>query len=160
WAKEYEPFGLVVIGVHTPEFSIETNLDNVRRAVQEMRIEYPVAVDNEYTIWQAFANHYWPALYFVDANGVIRHHHFGAGEYERSERVIHELLDDAGASAARDHQAKVDAQGIELEAGWDDIGSPETYLGYERAEQFASPGGAALDTRHTYALPDQLDVNE
>jgi thiol-disulfide isomerase/thioredoxin len=160
WAKEYEPFGLVVIGVHTPEFGIETDLDNVRRAVREMRIEYPVAVDSDFAIWQAFANHDWPALYFVDAKGAIRHHHFGEGEYERSERVIHELLDDAGAGAARDRRAKVEAKGIEIEADWDNLGSPETYLGYERAEQLASAGGAEFDARHAYAVPDQLDVNE
>ena len=97
WAQAYENDGLVVIGVHTPEFGIEHDVDSVRRAAKEMRLEYPIAVDNDYAVWEAFANHYWPALYFVDANGEIRHHHFGEGEYEQSEQVIRQLLDDAGA---------------------------------------------------------------
>ncbi len=138
WAQAYEPAGLVVIGVHTPEFGIEHDVDSVRRAAKEMRVEYPIAVDNDYAIWEVFANHYWPALYFVDANGEIRHHHFGEGEYERSEQVIRDLLDDAGAEGVRDQHAVADAQGIEIEADWDNLGSPETYVGYGRGEQFAS----------------------
>ena len=158
--EAYETDGLVVIGVHTPEFGIEHDVDSVRRAAKEMRVEYPIAVDNDYAIWEAFANHYWPALYFVDANGEIRHHHFGEGEYEQSEQVIHHLLDDAGAEGAGDHHAVADAQGIEIEADWDNLGSPETYVGYGRGEQFASPGGVAYDERHQYAVPAQLRRNQ
>jgi thiol-disulfide isomerase/thioredoxin len=160
WAQAYEADGLVVIGVHTPEFGIEHDVDSVRRAAKEMRLEYPIAVDNDYAVWEAFANHYWPALYFVDANGEIRHHHFGEGEYEQSEQVIQQLLDDAGAKGARDHHAVPDAQGIEIEADWDNLGSPETYVGYGRGEQFASPGGVAYDEHHLYAMPTQLRRNQ
>ena len=112
WAKEYESDGLVVIGVHTPEFGIETDVESVRRSAKEMEVDYPIAVDRDYAIWQAFANHYWPALYFVDASGQIRQHHFGEGEYERSERIIQALLDEAGAPGSRDgRRAAVDAPG-------------------------------------------------
>src|SRR5262245_552734 len=151
WATEYGPLGLTVIGVHTPEFGIETDIDSVRHAAKEMRVDYPIALDNDYAVWEAFANHYWPALYFVDARGEIRAHHFGEGEYERSEEIIRALLEDAGASGARDHVAVVDPQGIEIEADWDHLQSPETYIGYARSEGFASPGGVSYDERRTYA---------
>ena len=160
WANEYEADGLVVIGVHTPEFGIEHDVESVRRAAQEMNIEYPIAIDNDYAVWEAFANHYWPALYFVDARGEIRHHHFGEGEYEQSELVIQELLEDAGARGARHHRATADPHGIEIEAAWDDLASPETYVGYGRSEQFASPGGVSYDERHEYAVPAKLQRNQ
>ena len=161
WAKEYESDGLVVIGVHTPEFGIETDVESVRRSAKEMEVDYPIAVDRDYAIWQAFANHYWPALYFVDAGGQIRQHHFGEGEYERSERIIQALLDEAGAPGSRDgRRAAVDARGIELAADWDHLQSPETYVGYERGEHFASRGDVAYDERHVYAVPDRLGRNE
>ena len=160
WANEYEADGLVVIGVHTPEFRIEHDIESVRRATQEMNIEYPIAIDNEYAVWEAFANHYWPALYFVDARGEIRHHHFGEGDYEQSELVIQDLLEDAGARGARHHRATADPHGIEIEAAWDDLASPETYVGYGRSEQFASPGGVSYDERHEYAVPARLQRNE
>ena len=161
WAKEYESDGLVVIGVHTPEFGIETDVESVRRSAKEMEVDYPIAVDRDYAIWQAFANHYWPALYFVDASGQIRQHHFGEGEYERSERIIQALLDEAGAPGSRDgRRAAVDPRGIELAADWDHLQSPETYLGYERGEHFASRGDVAYDERHVYAVPDRLGRNE
>ena len=123
WAKEYENDGLVVLGVHTPEFPFEQDLDNVRRAVEDMQIEYPVALDSDYAIWDAFANRYWPALYFVDREGAIRDHHFGEGRYEQSERVIQQLL------AVDRELVSVDGLGAEAAADWDDLDSPETYLG-------------------------------
>jgi thiol-disulfide isomerase/thioredoxin len=160
WAEEYERDGLVVIGVHTPEFAgIETDLANVQRAAEAMRVRYPIAVDSNYGVWQAFANNYWPALYIVDAQGVIRHHHFGEGDYDRSERVIQQLLADAGATITTTRRAKPDPQGIEIEADWDDLGSPESYLGYQRAEGFASPEGVGYDERRRYSIPSELRLN-
>jgi hypothetical protein len=128
WWQAYRNHGLVVIGIHTPEFSFEHEIDRVRQATKERAIDYPVAVDNEYEIWSAFANRYWPALYFVDADGIIRDHHFGEGRYEQSERVIQRLL-----GVERD-LVSVEALGVEAEADWDHLRTPETYLGYERRE--------------------------
>jgi thiol-disulfide isomerase/thioredoxin len=153
WSQAYRSDGLVVIGVHTPEFSFEHEVDRVRQAETEREIDYPVAIDNEYEIWSAFDNHYWPALYFVDADGVIRDHHFGEGRYEQSERVIQQLL------GVERELAPVDGLGVEAEADWDHLRTPETYLGYDRSEHFASPGGAAFDERHAYELPDRLRPN-
>ncbi len=124
-----------------------------------MDIDYPIAVDSDYAIWRAFGNRYWPALYFADADGRIRHHRFGEGEYEYSEIVIQLLLADAGATAVSREPAAVDAQGIEAHADWEDLRSPETYIGYERAENFASPGGASRDRPREYAVPDVLHLN-
>ncbi len=160
WAEKYKDHGLVVIGVHTPEFAFEKDLDNVRRAVKDMRVDYPVAVDNDYAVWRAFKNQYWPALYFVDAQGRIRHHHFGEGEYEQSERVIQQLLAEAGAGGVGQELVSVDAGGIEVAADWGSLKSPENYVGYERTENFASPGGAAPDKRRIYAVPAQLSLNQ
>ena len=152
WADKYRDQGLVVIGVHAPEFAFEKNLDNVKKAVADLRIAYPVAVDNDYAIWRAFNNQYWPAHYFVDANGQVRYHHFGEGRYEESERVIQQLLAEAGqAAAASAGLVAVNASGAEAPPAMADVLSPETYLGYERAEHFVSPGGAAHDKRKTYA---------
>jgi thiol-disulfide isomerase/thioredoxin len=153
WARAYEADGLVVIGVHTPEFSFEHEVDLVRRATEEMAIDYPVAVDNDYRVWRAFDNHYWPALYFVDSEGVIRDHHFGEGRYEESERVVQRLL------GIEQEPVSVEGLGVEAEADWDHLRTPETYLGYERGEGFASPGGAGIGERRTYALPDRLGLN-
>jgi thiol-disulfide isomerase/thioredoxin len=150
WSQAYRDDGLVVIGVHTPEFSFEHDIDRVRLATKERDIDYPVAVDNDYEIWGAFKNNYWPALYFVDADGIIRDHHFGEGRYEESERVIQELL---GVERAL---VSVNGLGVEAEADWDNLRTPETYLGYARAEQFASPGGATFDEPGTYELPESL----
>jgi hypothetical protein len=144
---------LVVIGVHTPEFSFEHAIDGVRQATKERAIDYPVAVDNDYAIWNAFANHYWPALYFVDTDGVIRDHHFGEGRYEQSERVIQRLL------GVERELVSVEGLGVEAEADWGNLHTPETYLGYGRSEHFASPGGAAFDQRHAYELPQRLPFN-
>jgi thiol-disulfide isomerase/thioredoxin len=161
WAREYEDDGLVVIGVHTPEFAgIETDVDNVRRAAASLHVDYPIAIDNDYGVWAAFTNNFWPALYAVDARGVIRYHHFGEGNYERSERVIQDLLVDAGASEARHRRAAPHAEGIEIEADWPELRSPESYLGYERGERFTSPEGVAYDERRRYTLPQHLRVND
>jgi thiol-disulfide isomerase/thioredoxin len=158
WADAYGAHGLVVIGVHTPEFWFEHDIDNVRRAARDMRVEYSIAIDNEYAVWQAFSNNYWPALYFVDAQGEIRHHQFGEGDYANSERIIQQLLADAGMSGDR-APVSVDARGAEVPADWDNLESPETYVGYARAERFASPGGIAFDERRAYAIPDSLRLN-
>jgi thiol-disulfide isomerase/thioredoxin len=136
WAQAYEDRGLVVIGVHTPEFSFEHDLENVRKALEEMEVTYPIAVDNDYAVWDAFSNNYWPALYFIDAAGRIRHHRFGEGEYERSERIIHQLLRDAGAQDVSDELAPVDPRGPEVAADWNNLESPEAYLGSRRAQTF------------------------
>jgi thiol-disulfide isomerase/thioredoxin len=160
WAEKYKNHGLVVIGVHTPEFVFENNVDNVRRAAKDMRVDYPIAIDNDYAIWRAFKNKYWPALYFVDAQGHIRHHHFGEGEYDQSEMIIQQLLSEAGIGGIGHELVSVDAHGAEAAADWGSMKSPETYVGYERAENFASPGGAVLDKRHVYAAPAQLKLND
>jgi hypothetical protein len=128
----------------------------VRRAVADMGVSYPVAVDNDYAVWEAFANHYWPALYFVDAEGRIRHHQFGEGRYEESELVLQQLLGEAGARGFGGEPVAVDAPGIEAAADWANLESAENYLGYERSDDFASPGGAVFDRRATYAVPDRL----
>ncbi len=157
WDDRYREHGLTVIGVHTPEFPFETDLDSIRAAVEERRITYPVAIDNDYAIWSAFANRYWPALYVADAEGAIRFHHFGEGRYEESERAIQALLD--VASLADEDVVRVEAEGVEAAADWATLRSPETYLGYERAERFASPGRPALDEPHMYAAPSPLGLN-
>jgi thiol-disulfide isomerase/thioredoxin len=153
WSHAYRDDGLIVIGVHTPEFSFEHDIDAVRRATQERAIDYPVAVDNDYAIWGAFANHYWPALYFVDAHGIIRDHHFGEGRYEQSERVIQRLLE------IEREPVSVEGLGVEAEADWDNQRTPETYLGYSRSQHFASPDGVAPDERRAYEFPELLRVN-
>jgi thiol-disulfide isomerase/thioredoxin len=139
WSQAYRDDGLVVVGVHTPEFSFEHEIDRVRQATKERAIEYPVAVDNDYAIWSAFDNHYWPALYFVDADGVIRDDHFGEGRYEQSERAIQQLLGVARALLP------VEGIGVEAEADWDHLRTPETYLGSARGERFARSGGLRLN---------------
>ena len=159
WAEKYKNQGLVVIGVHAPEFAFEKNVDNVRRAAKDMRVDYPIAIDNDYAIWRALKNEYWPALYFVDAQGHIRHHHFGEGEYEQSERIIQQLLAEAGIGGIGHELVSVDARGVEAAADWGSLKSPENYVGYERTENFASPGGAVLDKRRVYAAPARLRLN-
>jgi thiol-disulfide isomerase/thioredoxin len=160
WAEKYKNQGLVVIGVHAPEFAFEKNLDNVRRAAKEMRVEYPIAIDNNFALWRAFKNQYWPALYFVDAQGQIRHHHFGEGEYKRSERVIQQLLSEAGMRGIGQELVSVDARGAEVAADWGSLKSPENYVGYDRTENFASSGGAVLDKQRIYAVPARLRLNQ
>ena len=159
WAEKYESDGLVVVGVHTPEFPFERDEDNVRRAVEDMAVGYPVALDPDYEVWRAFSNHYWPAAYYADAKGQIRHHQFGEGGYEECERVIQMLLREAGREDVADDLVSVAPQGFEVQADWDNLSSPETYLGYEQAQNFASPGFAADESR-TYAVPEPLNLNE
>jgi hypothetical protein len=153
WSRAYQDDGLVVIGIHTPEFSFEHDIAGVRRATQERRIDYPVAVDNEYEIWRAFDNHFWPALYFVDADGGIRDVHFGEGRYEESERVIQRLL------GVERELASVEGVGVEAEADWDHLRTLEAYLGYARGGRFASSDGVAYDERRAYELPRHLPVD-
>ena len=159
WAGKYRDQGLVVIGVHTPEFSFEGNVDNVRRAAAGMQVGYPIAIDNDYAVWRAFRNQYWPALYFADSHGNIRHHQFGEGEYETSERIIQQLLAEAGSGGTDDELVSVDARGAEAAADWASLESPENYVGYERTENFVSPGGLVPDQRHVYAVPVRLPLN-
>ena len=158
-ADKYQDRGLVVIGVHTPEFDIEHDLDNVRRATNELRVSYPVAVDSDYAIWNAFGNRYWPAFYFVDTQGQIRHHRFGEGEYEQSELILQQLLTEAGSGGIDQDLVLVDATGVEAAADWASLWSPENYLGYQRTENFASSDGAVLDTPQVYAVPERLRLN-
>jgi thiol-disulfide isomerase/thioredoxin len=160
WAHKYQDHGLVVVGVHTPEFDFEHDLGNVRRAITDLEVDYPVAVDNDYAIWSAFDNHYWPALYLIDAQGGIRHHRFGEGDYDRSEQIIQRLLTDAGSSGVGQDLVAVEPSGVEAEADWDSLWSPENYLGYERTENFASANGAVLDTPHRYAAPTRFRLNQ
>ncbi len=152
WSRAYRDDGLIVIGVHTPEFSFERDADGVRRAARARHIDYPVALDNDYAVWTAFDNHYWPALYFIDADGAIRDTHFGEGRYERSDRVLQRLLGiDREPVAA-------EGTGVEAAADWDRLNTPETYLGAGRTRGFASPGGASLGPR-TYQIPERLRLN-
>src|SRR5438046_3169411 len=139
WAEKYKDPGLVVIGVHAPEFAFEKSINNVRWAVKDMRVDYPVAVDPDHVIWRAFNNHYWPALYFIDAQGRARHQHFGEGAYNQSEMFIQKLLAEAGVGDIGDELVSVDARGAEVPADWGSLKSPEHYVGYERTENFASP---------------------
>ena len=159
WADRYASDGLAVVGVQTPEFDFEGDLDNVRRAIEEMDVRYPVVVDNDYEVWRAFDNHYWPALYFVDAQGRIRHHHFGEGEYMESEKVLQMLLREAGRDIDQD-LVRLDPGGVEAQADWGSLRSPETYLGYGRTVGFASPAGLAPDERRVYTPPARLARNQ
>ncbi len=159
WAEKYRDQGLVVIGVHTPEFAFEKSEANVREAVARLGVTYPVAMDNDFAVWRAFNNQYWPAHYFIDAQGRIRHHHFGEGDYDGSERVIQQLLKEAGAADIASDLVQVQAQGAEAAADMAQIASPETYVGYARAENFRSPGGFARDAVKTYG-PAALRLND
>jgi thiol-disulfide isomerase/thioredoxin len=160
WAEKYKDQGLIVIGVHAPEFAFEKNTNNVRWAVKEMRVDYPVAVDNEHVIWRAFKNQYWPALYFIDSQGRLRHHHFGEGSYQQSEMIIQELLAEAGSGGIDRQPVSVDARGLEAAADWGSLKSAENYVGYDRTQNFASPGGAILDKPRTYEQPARLRLND
>ena len=159
WSAKYAAHGLVVIGVHAPEFEFEHDLRNVRREIRNLRVDYPVAVDNEFAIWRAFRNRYWPALYLLDAHGRTRFQHFGEGEYVESERAIQRWLADAGRRNVDDALVSVNGQGIEAQADWSTLKSPENYVGYERTEGFAS-GDAVLNERRAYAVPAKLRLNQ
>jgi thiol-disulfide isomerase/thioredoxin len=148
WADKYAGQGLVVVGVHTPEFPFERDIDNVRQAVKDMAVEYPVALDSDYAIWRAFGNRYWPAVYIADAEGRIRHHQFGEGGYEECERVVQQLLRDAGRDGVGDDLVSVADDGFEAQADWTTLQTPETYLGYELAQNFAD------------GEPDRLELNQ
>jgi hypothetical protein len=150
----------VLIGVHTPEFPFEHNPDNVRWAIRDLGVGYPVATDNDYAVWRAFDNHYWPALYAAGADGTIRYHHFGEEAYPRTEMVIQQLLAEAGAAVAGTDLVSVDAGGLAAAADWDTLRSPENYLGYERTENLVSPGGAVPGEAHGYTAPARLLLNE
>jgi cytochrome c biogenesis protein CcdA/thiol-disulfide isomerase/thioredoxin len=160
WAEKYKDKGLVVVGVHAPEFAFEKQVDNVKKAVADLKIGYPVAIDNDYAIWRAFGNQYWPAHYFIDAEGRIRHHHFGEGSYEESEQIIKELLAEAGKSTERADLVKVTASGAEAASAKADVRSPETYIGYARAVNFISPGGAVKNAAHDYAPGNAPRLND
>jgi thiol-disulfide isomerase/thioredoxin len=160
WAEKYKDQGLVVIGVHAPEFAFEHDVDNVRQAAKDMRVDYPIAIDNDYAIWRAFKNAYWPALYLVDAQGKVRYHQFGEGEYEQSERVIQRLLAESGARGVSHGLVSVDPRGAEAAADWGSLRSPENYVGYGRTQNFASPGGVAAGKRRVYAAPTRLGLNQ
>jgi thiol-disulfide isomerase/thioredoxin len=160
WYEKYRDDGLVVLGVHTPEFDVEHDIEHVRHAAEELRVDFPIAVDTDYGVWRAFDNSYWPALYFADADGQIRHHRFGEGDYEHSEIVIQRLLAAAGAENVSRDLVSVDGPGIEAPADWDHLRSGEAYIGYRRAEGFASPGGVTRDRPRQYALPGDLRLND
>ena len=157
WAERYKEHGLLVVGVHSPEFSFEKNTDNIRWALMEMRIAYPVAVDNDHDIWRGFNNEYWPALYFADAKGKIRHSQFGEGDYEKSEKVIQKLLAEAGLGEVRNELVSVDTSGAEAQADWKDLRSGENYVGYERTENCAS--NASPGKPRVYSAPKHLPLN-
>jgi thiol-disulfide isomerase/thioredoxin len=159
WAEKYKDHGLTVIGVHTPEFPFEKDIDNVRREMNN-RVAFPVAVDSDYGVWNAFDNQYWPALYFIDTMGQVRHHQFGEGSYDMSEMVIQQLLADAGFTGFRDDLVSVDPQGIEVAADWEDLESQENYVGYGKSDGFSSPGGTVYDEPHRYAAPARLGLNQ
>src|ERR1700733_4134585 len=160
WAHKYGSAGLVIIGVHTPEFAFERVASNVEKATKDLGVTYPVAVDSDYKIWSAFNNQYWPALYFIDSTGTIRHHHFGEGEYDESERIIKQLLHEAGAKDVTPGLAEVSAQGVQAAASNLYQISPETYVGYARAQNFASPGGSLKDQAAKYTVPATLTADQ
>jgi hypothetical protein len=159
WADTYTDQGLVVVGVHTPEFPFERDVDNIRAAVQEMNVTYPVAIDSDYAVWEAFSNHYWPAVYVADAQGELQHQQFGEGRYDECERVIQKLLRESGRDVG-DDLVSVSPTGFEVQADWENLESPETYLGYQQGRNFASTDGAERDEARTYVTPDRLERNQ
>jgi thiol-disulfide isomerase/thioredoxin len=159
WAEKYRPQGLIVVGIHTPEFNFEKSPDNVRRAIREIGITFPVAIDSDQAIWRAFGNEYWPALYFFDARGRLRHHQFGEGDYENSEIVIQQLLAEAGRAAVPQGVVTVDPAGAEAAADWAHLKSPETYLGFQSGRGFASRT-ATRSKAQVYAPVTKLRLNE
>ncbi|MVV47741.1 cytochrome c biogenesis protein DipZ [Pseudomonas sp. PB120] len=160
WAEKYRDQGLVVIGVHAPEFAFERNVGNVTKAMKDLGINYPVAIDNDFKIWRAFNNEYWPAHYFADAQGRIRYHHFGEGEYAESERVIQQLLREAGNAKVADGLINASAEGVQLAPDMNEVQSPETYVGYQRAEHFVPETGLVPDKVSAYHPPSQLALND
>jgi thiol-disulfide isomerase/thioredoxin len=159
WVEKYADHGLTIVGVHTPEFGFEHDLDNVRTQAADLRVKYPIALDNDYGVWTAFANHYWPAVYVADAEGQIRYHHFGEGEYAMTEMVIQQLVTDAGATGIGQDLVSVEPRGLEVAADWQAVRSSETYIGYGQSAGFASADVAVFDTPHAYELPP-LELNQ
>jgi hypothetical protein len=160
WAAKYQDFGLTVVGVHTPEFAFERDIDNIVSAARELTVEYAVAVDSSYAVWRAFANHYWPALYIADQRGQIRYHHFGEGEYAMSEMVLQQLLREAGNDGFDPALVSIQPQGPEEPADWTDLRTPETYLGYRQSQGLASPARARFDEPHNCPEPARLSLNQ
>jgi thiol-disulfide isomerase/thioredoxin len=159
WAAKYKDAGLTVIGVHTPEFGFERDIDNIRARARTFGIDHPIAVDSDYGVWTAFANHYWPAVYLADTQGRIRYHHFGEGEYAMTEMVIQQLLTDAGAPDVDQDLVMVEPKGLEVAADWRTLRSPETYLGHRQTTGFAQDAVARFDAAHEYAAPTRLPLN-
>jgi thiol-disulfide isomerase/thioredoxin len=160
WDAKYRDLGLTVVGVHTPEFGFERNADNVRAAAKDMRVDYPIALDSDYSLWRTFANHYWPALYVADGQGRIRYHHFGEGEYAMEEMAVQQLLREAGEEGFDPTLVSVEPRGLEVPADWSNLRTPETYLSYGRANGFASPDGGRFGEPHGYPEPSRLGLNE
>ena len=160
WAEKYGDYGLAFVGVHTPEFAFEHDVDNIVVAARDMRVDYPIAVDSDYGVWRAFANHFWPALYIADTEGRIRYQHFGEGEYAMSEMVIQQMLMDAGKEGFDPGLVVVEPQGTEVAADWSNVRSPESYLGYGQAYGFTSPDGERFDEPHDYPAPARLGLNQ
>ena len=159
WSERYRDRGLVVIGVHTPEFPFERDVENVREAAQAMRVEYPIALDSDYGVWSAFGNRYWPAVYLADTEGRIRYHHFGEGEYDEGEWMIQHLLREAGSEGVDAELVSITADGFEAQADWPNLGSPETYLGYQQGQNLDASNGVAYDERRGYVAPESLQLN-
>ena len=160
WAEKYKDRGLVVVGVHTPEFPFEQDVDNVRRSATDMNVWYPIALDPSYAVWRAFSNHYWPAIYLADAEGRIRHHQFGEGGYDECERGIQQLLGEAGFDGVPGDLVSVTPEGFEVQADWTNLRSPETYLGYAQARNFATRSGSAIGAPGSFTVPDLLMLNQ
>jgi thiol-disulfide isomerase/thioredoxin len=160
WSAKYKDQGLIVIGIHTPEFSFEQKLENVSKAIKEMNIGYPVAMDTNFKIWRSFDNEYWPALYLIDAGGNIRYKKFGEGDYCESELMIQQLLKEVSINNISTETVKLQPKGFEAAADWDQLQSPENYLGYRRTQGFASPEGLVTDKRIPYSVPKQLKLNQ
>jgi thiol-disulfide isomerase/thioredoxin len=159
WAEKYRDRGLVVVGVHTPEFPFEREIENVREAAKATRVQYPIALDSDYRVWRAFGNRYWPAVYIADAEGRIRQHHFGEGAYDECEWAIQMLLREAGAEGIGDDLGSVEPDGVEAQADWTNLRSPETYLGYAQGQNLDSPDGVAYDEPRSYVAPESLQLN-
>ena len=160
WAAKYKDLGLTVVGVHTPEFGFEHDVDNIAARAKGFGVDYPIAIDSNYGVWRAFDNHYWPALYIADVEGRIRYHHFGEGEYAMAEMVVQQLLLEARVEGVSPELVSVEPQGFEVPADWETLRSPETYMSYGRSPGFASPDPARLGLAHTYPEPARLFLNQ
>jgi thiol-disulfide isomerase/thioredoxin len=160
WHERYVGEGLVVVGVHTPEFPFEHDADNVRWAAHYQRVDYPIALDPDFAVWRAFNNNYWPAVYIADAEGKIRHMHFGEGGYEESEMAVQMLLRESGVESVPEDLVSVADEGFEAQADWQTLGSPESYLGYEQGQNFVSANTAEFDEPQDFGVPERLELNQ